>query len=116
MVLADQLGLDYVVLFDGRVEPNKELLLETNVRQRLVPPKQRPFTTLAQLEAAVNELRAQGSTHGAYIVHVPGHYLAVQVGRFQQAGTSASRRVAVTLGDGFNNPAMLPQRHVRAPG
>ena len=40
MVLADQLGLDYVVLFDGRVEPNKELLLETNVRQRLVPPKQ----------------------------------------------------------------------------
>ena len=97
-LLADMIGLDYVVVFDARTS-------QRAVRPRLMVTNVRAAGTISEsagtwdaTEASVRKLRADGLTRGAYLVVVPDHYFAVQVGRAragrrQEAQEEGARRV-----------------------
>ena len=92
-----------MVVFEARTGINiLPVLITTNRRDGDKPMEhQLPFDDVLE---RVQELRSQNRNAGAYVVHVPGHYLAVQLGAFAPYGAGSSRRPrpGITLGDPAN--------------
>lgn len=112
-VLADNIGLDYVVIFEARKHVNNgPMLIKTN-RRNGGKVEERVLHSHDDVVERVGSLRANGQTRGAYLLHVPGHYMSVQVGAFAVYGAGSSRRPrpGITLGDPAND---FYQRLVRA--
>ena len=104
IIMADMIGLDYVVMFDAVQNTHTRTMTLMITAVRAAGELQEYVEGEAPIEKSLRGLRAQGKTRGAYVVHVPNHYLAVQVGAFAPPGTGTARRPrpGVTLGDESN--------------
>ena len=90
-LLADLIGLDYVVVFEARKAVNNNHLFITTNRWAGGGPEL-AACDLDGVCTRVSALRAGGLTAGAYVVFVPKHYLALQIGAFAPFGSGTSRR------------------------